>query len=43
MPEDKEKCFEAGMSEHLAKPIQVDKLKKVLIDYSTPMKISKSS
>ncbi|TIH17008.1 response regulator [Marinifilum sp. JC120] len=33
MPEDKEKSFEAGMNEHLTKPIDPDELKRALCRY----------
>lgn len=43
MTEDKERCFKAGMSDYIAKPIQVDELKKVIIDNSMKPKTLKSS
>ena len=34
MTEDKQRCFNAGMVDYIAKPVQVDRLKKVIIDNS---------
>ena len=32
--EDKEKCLAAGMNAHLAKPVKIENVKKILCDYS---------
>ena len=31
--EDKEKCLEAGMNAHLAKPIKIENIKRILCEY----------
>ena len=31
--EDKEKCLAAGMSAHLAKPIKIENVKRILCEY----------
>jgi PAS domain S-box-containing protein len=43
MTEDKQRCFDAGMVDYIAKPVQVDKLKKVIIDNSIQNVNKKSS
>ncbi|MDC1175301.1 PAS domain S-box protein [Bacteriovoracaceae bacterium] len=43
MIEDKQKCIDAGMVDYIAKPVQVDKLKKVIIDNSIPADNKKPS
>ena len=32
--EDKEKCLAAGMNAHLAKPVKIENVKKILCEYS---------
>jgi PAS domain S-box-containing protein len=43
MAEDKQKCFDAGMVDFIAKPVQVDELKKVIAANSIPANDKKSS
>ena len=31
--EDKEKCLAAGMNAHLAKPIKIENIKRILCEY----------
>ncbi len=42
MTEDKERCFSAGMNDHLAKPIEPEALYQVLAKYLTKTQITQS-
>lgn len=43
MQSDREKCFAAGMNDHIAKPIEPDELWKALLQWVKPSKIKTST